>query len=248
MTGWPALTAELDVWSDAGQHAILWWRDDDAVMATPQLAHLLRLAGGTPVAVAVIPAFARPELAGELATRPQIGVLQHGWQHVNRARDRDKKSEFPPGRPMIAIKAEIAAGRERLAHLFGPQALAVFVPPWNRIADEFLTLLPNCAVTAVSAMAGGRLAEPPAGLRRIDADLDLVDWRGGRKFVGEEAALRRLIGLLQQRRANAARRTPIGLLTHHLILDRGTTAFMGRLIDAIDGHRAAHWASVGDLL
>jgi hypothetical protein len=133
--GWSDLTAELDAWGAAGRTAGLWWRDDDATTATPQLSELLGLATAAavavPLALAVVPALVRAELAEALAGRPQVAVLQHGWQHINRAARDGKKSEYPPERPAGAVDAEIVAGRARLEALFGPRALPVFVPPTN---------------------------------------------------------------------------------------------------------------------
>ncbi len=130
--GWPDLVDELDRWGEAGRVAPLWWRDDDAVAATPQLDALLALAGEVPLALAVIPARARFELADALARRPRVAVLQHGWRHANRAAG-GRKSEYPEGRPAGVVGAEIAAGQARLKAMFGPRALPVLVPPWNRI-------------------------------------------------------------------------------------------------------------------
>jgi hypothetical protein len=72
---WADLAAELDRWEKAGRVADLWWRDDDAVAATPQLDALLHLAGEVPVALAVIPALARPELAEAVRGRPGVALL-----------------------------------------------------------------------------------------------------------------------------------------------------------------------------
>src|SRR5260370_21390135 len=126
--GWCDLVAELDRWGVAGRVADLWWRDDDAVTETPQLDDLLRLTGEVPVALAVIPALARPELANALSSTPRIAVLQHGWRHANRA-EHGKKSEYPEGRSLAVVGAEIAAGRARLNAMFVPRALPVLVPP-----------------------------------------------------------------------------------------------------------------------
>ena len=109
---WPDLVAELDRWGDDGRVATLWWRDDDAVMATTQLDSLLRLAGDVPVALAVIPALARPELAVAVHGTPGVSLLQHGWSHTNRAAY-GKKSEYPEGRSAPVVAAEIGAGRAR---------------------------------------------------------------------------------------------------------------------------------------
>ena len=42
-SGWAVLEAELDLWQAAGRTASFWWRDDDAVAATPALSRLLAL-------------------------------------------------------------------------------------------------------------------------------------------------------------------------------------------------------------
>jgi hypothetical protein len=242
---WDDLAAELDLWGEA---ATLWWRDDDAVAATPQLAELLRLAGDVPLALAVVPAFARPALAEALAGRPDVWVLQHGWQHVNRAGSGAKKSEFPPGRAPDAVAAEIDAGLARLQALFGARALPVFVPPWNRLGNEFLTILANRGIAGLSGMAAPGSAALLPGLVRCDVHVDLVAWTAGRGFIGEAAALAVLLRLLRGQRLGGAAPRPIGLLTHHLIMDGTTAGFIARLIALGRSHRAVRWAAAADLL
>src|SRR5947199_5492040 len=95
---WGDLVDELDRWALTDRVAALWWRDDDAITATPQLSALQRLAGDVPLALAVIPALARPELAAAVRDAANTVVLQHGWQHANQAAE-GKKSEYPQGRP-----------------------------------------------------------------------------------------------------------------------------------------------------
>src|SRR5579872_1275543 len=115
---WLDLVDELDRWGDAGRVAPFWWRDDDAIAATPQLAQLLRLAEGVPLAIAVIPAFARPDLAEALLASPRVAVLQHGWRHANCALD-GRKCEYPASRSVASVAAELGAGQARLRSLFG---------------------------------------------------------------------------------------------------------------------------------
>src|ERR1700730_6310336 len=95
---WRDLVAELDCWHAAGRLATLWWRDDDAVMASAALDRLLTVADGVPVTLAVIPAAVDPELAAwrELAARRgrHVTIIQHGWRHLDHAGG-GKKSEFP---------------------------------------------------------------------------------------------------------------------------------------------------------
>jgi hypothetical protein len=245
---WPDLVDELERWGMDGRVATLWWRDDDAVTVTPQLDDLLHLAGGLPVALAVIPALARPELANALSGTSGALLLQHGWQHRNRARH-GKKSEYPEGRPAALVAAEIGAGRARLKALFGSRALPVLVPPWNRIAPEFLPLLSANGLAGLSTMVSPSGAAVPPGLTIIDVHVDLVAWRGHRGFIGEGAALGSLVGHLRtSREGDPAARWPIGILTHHLIMDRATSVFLDRLFGLTRTHPACRWAAAGELL
>ena len=245
---WADLVAELDQWGEAGRVATLWWRDDDAVAATPELDALLRLAGEVPLALAVIPADARPDLAAALDPFPRIAVLQHGWRHANHAAT-GKKSEFPPERPAAEVAAELAEGQVRLRTLFGPRALPVFVPPWNRFAAEFLPLLGAAGIAGLSAMASREVPALPRGIVRTDVHVDLVAWKQDRGFIGAPAALAGLVGQLRARRLGGGDlAAATGILTHHLVMDRATAGFLDRLIALIDGHRAVCWVTAGELL
>src|SRR5438270_10429423 len=79
---WPDLIDELDRWQEAERVAGLWWRDDDAAAATPQLDALLRLAEGAPLALAVISGLVEPSLPVALERKPDLAVLQHVWPHA----------------------------------------------------------------------------------------------------------------------------------------------------------------------
>ena len=67
---WRMLDAEIARWRDAGRPVEFWWRDDDAVRPAPAVARLLDLAAqtGVPLALAVIPDSAVPELFALLGT------------------------------------------------------------------------------------------------------------------------------------------------------------------------------------
>ena len=243
---WGDLADELDRWAGAGRVATLWWRDDDAIASTPQLEGLLRLGAGIPLALAVIPALAEPGLAEALAGAPCVAVLQHGWRHANHAH-KGKKSEFPGDRPAAEVVEELVAGKDRLAELFGSSTLPILVPPWNRFAGEFLPLLPRLGFTAISATPSPTVMPP--GLAALDVHVDPVAWRGDRGFIGEPAVLAALIGQLRARRLGLAPpERPIGLLTHHLVTDGPTEAFVEHLIAVIGAHRAIRWAAATELL
>jgi hypothetical protein len=244
---WPDLVVELDRWGEAGHVASLWWRDDDAVVPTPHLDRLLDLSDGVPLALAVIPADVTGQLAAALEFFPQVAVLHHGWCHANRAAS-GKKSEYPAERHPVDVADELDEGRKRLISLFGPRALPVFVPPWNRFADRFHPLLAESGLTTLSQMAP-RKSMPPAGVRILDVHVDIVDWHGSRAFVGAGVALGRLLAELRARRhGDADPLSAIGVLTHHLVMDRATEDFMAQLGEVVADHGAACWAGVRELL
>ena len=104
-TAWEALTRELDLWEEDGRTATFWWRDDDAADHTDALNELLllRTALGVPLALAVIPATATPELRAALDQNSAIAVLQHGYSHTNFAGPDERKIELDGSRPATYV-------------------------------------------------------------------------------------------------------------------------------------------------
>lgn len=245
--GWSDLADELDRWKDAERVATLWWRDDDATVPSNELERLLATAAGVPIALAVIPALADDRLSTWLTafirstSAARLAILQHGWRHVNHVLD-GKKSEFPAGRSCRAVASDLVAGRARLTTLFGNRALGVLVPPWNRFDASFLTLITSCGLGAISCVKPRHAAWPVSDVAEVNIHVDLVAWVGGRGFIGEEAALGGLVGHLRARRQGRVdAEEPTGILTHHLIQDEATNAFLLRLIAITCAHPAARW-------
>jgi hypothetical protein len=245
--GWPDLVDELDSWGAAERVATLWWRDDDAVAPSAKLDRLVAIAGDVPLALAVIPGAAEPELAVWLArsarslAAPRLAVLQHGWRHADHS-SAGKKSEFPAERSREEVASELTAGRKRLAGLFGNRALGVLAPPWNRFDAEFLSLLSACGFGAISRAAPRRTVTPAPGISEVNIHVDLVAWAGDRGFIGDGAALSGLIGHLRARRLGGVdEEEPTGILTHHLVQSEATNCFLRRLFAITRAHRAVRW-------
>ena len=217
MNAWSAVEQELARWRDAGREAVLWWRDDDASDATPALDRLLALqrAHDVPLALAVVPAGATPALAERLAQAPGIDLLQHGYAHTNHAPGADKKEELGTHRPAMVVFGELGTGRMALERLFGPRALPVLVPPWNRIAPVLVPALPEIGYRGLSTFGIRQRVSPVSGLLQVNTHLDLIDWKA-RRFAGADAVLGAFAGALSAAHATAE---PIGLLSHHLAMD-----------------------------
>ncbi len=249
MTDWRDLEAELDSWATENRTATLWWRDDDAVAVTPALKQLIAIgtAHGVPLALAVIPARAKPSLAVYLAGRANVNVLQHGHGHTNHAPANQKKAELGPHRPTAAIIADVKRGAARLKELI-PNALAVLVPPWNRISEDAARQLPGIGITGLSTFRSRSEQAPIAGLRIANTHADIIDWRGTRGFAGCSAVLDQMLDHLKSRRMTRVDADePTGLLTHHLVHTDDCWPFLDDLFSLTQRHPAARWLSASEL-
>ena len=247
-TEWADLADELDRWGEAGRVARLWWRDDDAVAPSVELDRLLRLAGDTPLALAVIPQPADPRLAAALSGWRNVGVVQHGWRHANHG-GAGKKSEFPANRAAEEVAADLAAGAARLAELFGPRFVPILAPPWNRFAAQHLGLLAPAGLAGLSAMAARPERAAPDAVVRADVHVDLVAWKSGRGFIGAAMALDLLVSQLRACRNGVDDpQSATGILTHHLVMYGATGAFLERLLSVVAAHPAARWVSAAELV
>lgn len=233
---WTPLTTELTLWRAGGLALPLWWRDDDAIAATPDLEVLTALAEDLhlPVHLAVIPKLAQPFLPHFVADHDAVIPVVHGWQHQNHAPAGAKKAEFGYPRPDALTDARQALAR--MQALFGARLLPIFVPPWNRLDPGLLPGLAQAGYCGVSTYLPrtARLAVP--GLVRINTHIDPIFWRGGRGLVPPEEQIAGIVSLLQDRRmglSDAAE--PLGFLTHHLVHNAEiwefTRACLGRMLD-----------------
>lgn len=230
---WGALEAEIRRRSDAGRPVEFWWRDDDASVANRALERLLGLSRShrIPVALAVIPQHAEAQLFQRL--HEHVTVLQHGTDHRNRAAAGEKKTEYPGTEPAAAALARISEGLNKLSNVSG--FIPVLAPPWNRLRKDLLDKLPGIGIRGLSAYGAQQRREPAPGLRQVNTHVDIVAWRLGRRFVGEEQALSQAIQWL-------AADGPIGWLTHHAVHDAAAWDFLERLFAV----RGARWLSAAE--
>lgn len=207
----------------------LWWRDDDAVAATPALDRLLDLARRhqIPVALAVIPAGATSGLADRIATEPLVDILVHGYSHTNHAPAGSKKQELGY-RPAEDVQAELQQGQAALQALFGSRSLPVLVPPWNRIDPQIVAGLAAWGFRGLS-VSGARCGERLHDLTAANVQVDPIDWKRGGGLVDPATVLYRFIEALEHDE-------PLGILTHHLVHDAWLWAFMDTLLGKITDH------------
>ncbi len=244
VSSWRHLSAELDQWQALGHAATLWWRDDDAVTASPALDRLLRLQqdSGVPLALAVIPARVREALACKLEHYPRVAVLQHGYAHNNYAGEGERAIELGGQRHRGKVVEELQQGWQDLRVLFADRLLPVMVPPWNRISAELYPHLRGLGFRALSCFSARSRREAISGLQQSNCHADLVDWRHGRRFRGQGPTLDHICTHLQARRAGRADAgEATGVLSHHLVHDDDCWRFLDTLLDQCNRHPGARW-------
>jgi peptidoglycan/xylan/chitin deacetylase (PgdA/CDA1 family) len=245
MSSWDQLRAELDLWQSEDRIATAWWRDDDAVSVTPALETLLRFEQDykVPLALAVIPAVLQDDLVERLVETLDTRVLQHGWSHQNHMRDGRKKQELDDVRDIGDVVADLRNGFSVLQSRFGNRFLPVLVPPWNRVAEDVVAALQSLGFCGISTFNARKEAEPYKGIMQVNTHVDVIDWRGTRGFVGEDAALGAMIEHLSARRTGQVDADePTGILTHHLVHNEATTKFLDNLFSM--DHSALRWLRI----
>lgn len=219
--GWRRFAEEVE-----RRKPVFWLRDDDAVRVTPALERLLSF--GAPVALAVIPELAEPGLLEK-----NVAFLQHGCDHRNRAAAGEKKTEFPAQEPIPAALERLRLAHQRLVSMGGDKVLPVVAPPWNRMRRELAAQLPSIGVVGFSGYGD---EAPIPGVQQVNTNVDIVAWRDGKRFIGDEEAVRLAMTYV-------LREQPVGWLTHHAVHDRAAWDFLERLF-ALRGPR---WAGAAEL-
>ncbi|MFT0892140.1 glycosyltransferase [Pseudochelatococcus sp. G4_1912] len=242
---YPALSCALDEVAAAGRKVRLWWRDDDAIAPTPALEQLLMLSQkhAVPLAIAAVPASASEALAARLAHAPLASVLVHGLSHTNHASITDKKAEFGAHRALSALMADAAEGLRLARARFGEVLLPVFVPPWNRISSDLAKQLGTLGYCGLSTAGKTRTL---ADITVINTHLDPIAWHEGGgllppSLIDSRAAEQVLL------QCNSSAPIALGLLTHHLVQDEATWAYIDNLLAWITCHPAVEVVDARDI-
>ncbi len=246
-TAWQLLSDELNKCGDSGQAIEFWWRDDDAVEDSPALQRLLDSTDRReiPLLLAVIPDLARPELADTIARTSYVDLAQHGCTHKNNAGLNEKKIELGGVLNDETVLRALANSRSMFETMFSGRVVDILVPPWNRIRPSLIPQLPTLGLLRLSRYRTLSRSDT-LGVREIDTEIDIVDWRGTRGFIGEREVIEQLTDRLAQRRQGMLT-GPLGVLTHHLVHDAGCWQFMERLGTFVSDHPAAKWLRIAEL-
>ena len=173
---------------------------------------------------------------------PQASVLQHGIAHRNWAAPGERKIELGGTAARDRLGSGLVAGRDQLARAFPQAFLPMLVPPWNRIATEIAATLPGLGYLACSTFASRRPPPAVAGLAWLDTHLDLVAWREGSRPLDFAETARLLAALLRRHPFG-----PIGILSHHLVMDDEAFLALDRLLALLHDRGAPGLTAVGSL-
>lgn len=204
----------------------IFFRDDDAGWAMPELGAMLDLFGRyeCPVDLAVIPAALDHRDADQLNQwrddHPRIGLHQHGYAHVNYEPAAARKCEFGRARPVDRQCADIMIGRDRMAGMLGPTD-AIFTPPWNRCTPSLLTRL---GMLGFAIFSNNDVTIACDGLASLPITFD---WDRARREDRLEAELAKQL-------ADAS--GPVGIMLHHATLDDPARATLADTLDLLAGH------------
>ncbi|MFO1075160.1 MAG: hypothetical protein U1E17_21200 [Geminicoccaceae bacterium] len=219
-----------------------WWRDDDAGADDERLLPLLRLAERrrAPLALAVVPRWLVPATTDRVLATGYATVLQHGIAHADHSMPPAKKIELGGRADSTALLPDLRYSRLALTTAFATRFAPVLVPPWNRIAPALLPRLPESGFIGVSTY--GPRAADPSGLTRVNTHLDLVLWRDDAKALPLSTALDWLARLV-----TCHGDEPIGILSHHQVMDAGAFATLDRILALVQDHPRARLVSAPEL-
>lgn len=243
MMHYPAMKPLLNALNDrqkAGCPVQFWLRDDDAIEPTRPLNNLLTLTDrfSIPVTLAVIPAHSGQALASRLGEADNIAVAVHGWSHQNHAPATEKKQELGLHRPIEQTLAELRRGYADLLERHVSQFVPLLVPPWNRIDAAIVEELNDIGFQGLSTFAD----QASSAIAMVNTHVDVIDWKGARGGRTTAELVDELVALI------SGKRTPIGVLTHHLVHDKQVWDFLEQLFLATSTHEGASWVRINDLL
>ena len=95
-----------------------------------------------------------------------------------------------------------------------------------------LPALGSIGVHGFSAFGPRAARQLAPGIVEANTHVDIIDWRGGRGFCGEDAALAAAARHLAARRTGTADSSePTGWLTHHELHDAAAWKFLSQLFE-----------------
>lgn len=242
-----ALAQELEAWQSRHWVLDLWWRDDDAHQDTAALRALLSIPERPTIVLSVIPGVLEPTLSSLLEKDGRNAVIQHGWKHVNHSRPGEQPSEYPDQRSRDDIARELDLGSRVLSETFGPSFMPAFVPPWHAFSASLATELADRGYMLSVGARGFPFKSQSGVCVERNVDIDTANWEADGRFIGTSVLSVALIDGLRLRSAARREHCPLGILTHHYLLNDDDLADLGELFAFLSKSPAVNFLAPADL-
>ena len=222
------LRENLELIQAEGKEVRIFFRDDDIDEDENSLVRLLDLflAHGVPLNLAIIPDLLSDATVRRLHTRElwipeSLGLIQHGWRHINHEQE-GRKCEFGISRSLADKFNDIARGKSRMEEAFGPRFYPAFTPPWNRCTQDTFGLLDELGFVVFSKDQGKELVQGHR-FQEISTTLDLYRWKDGPTLEPPTVFVKTLISQLWEL-------DRIGILLHHKVMGDTALTFLDQLL------------------
>ena len=229
-----------------GKEVRIFFRDDDIDEDEESLIRLLDLflAHGAPLNLAVIPDLLTEATVKRLHRRElwipeSLGLIQHGWKHVNHEQE-GRKCEFGISRSLADKFNDIARGKSRLEEAFGPRFYPAFTPPWNRCTQDTFGVLDELGFVVFSKDREKELVQGHR-FQEISTTLDLYRWKGGATLKPADEVVPTLISQLWEL-------DTIGILLHHKVMDVTALTFLDQLLSELRRCPQIHFHTLKTLM
>ena len=224
---------------DAGLKTSVWWRDDDVFDDTKELNRLLHFSEkhDVPVHLAVIPKHLTDDARVLIKSNRNITVLQHGYAHVNHAKNGAPLNEFSLDREIEVMLNEIRCGFTKLSEVFDEQFLPLFVPPWGHVALPVIERLHKIGFVGVS-LIGDNIKNYP-NLNNMNVHIDIHSWRTNSEISYDviikpfERIANDFIKIISTEKFRSNGYLNIGVLTHSQIMHENDWVIFKRFILAL---------------
>jgi predicted glycosyltransferase len=221
----------LELIQAEGKEVRIFFRDDDIDEDEESLIRLLDLflAHGVPLNLAVIPDLLTEATVKRLHRRElwipeSLGLIQHGWKHLNHEHE-GRKCEFGISRSLADKFNDIARGKSRLEEAFGPRFYPAFTPPWNRCTQDTFGVLDELGFVVFSKDQGHAPIQDH-NFREISTTLDLYRWKDGATLKPADEIVSALISQMREL-------DTIGILLHHKVMDDKALTFLDQLLNEL---------------
>lgn len=211
-------------------------RDDDFGWNNEAFSHLLQLCQRYefPLAAGAIPVACQSMGGEEWCTQRYLEILPHGHSHRNNQSTGKSGEFFHEHDHEVGVK-ELKESFAYLAAEFADIFYPVFIPPWNRISDEFLTELPKLGYLGVARFGDNQFATE---FPEFNSQVDLHT-----RKVGMYESVDDVIADIEIAWQAQAENSPrfVGVMLHHTKMQPQDFAFLAKVFDRFAERKFEFW-------